>query len=56
MLLFPGTHSHPRIFPGLNIFTVMIERQPVVIAIVLAAVFTEKRQIDAFTADHAVLV
>ena len=34
----------------------MIERTPVVVAIVVTAVFTPEREIDAFTADRAGMV
>jgi hypothetical protein len=34
----------------------MIKRQPVLIAIIFAAVFTKEREIDAFAADRAGIV
>ena len=42
-------------FPGIDIITVMIEGQPVPVAVVPVAILTPEREINPLPADSAVL-
>jgi hypothetical protein len=46
----PDDYSYPPVFPFVNIPAVMIERQPVPVAIIPATIFTIKREIDPLAA------
>jgi hypothetical protein len=55
-LVMPDDYSYPPVFPFVNIPAVMIERQPVFIAIIPVTIFTEKREIYPFPAGSTGLV
>jgi hypothetical protein len=55
MIIFQGG-SFSWLFPFLNIFTLMIERKPVPVAIVLVTIFAEEREIDPLPANRTGLV
>jgi hypothetical protein len=48
--------GYPRIFPCVNVRTLMIERQPVPVTIVMAAIIAPEWEIDTFTADRTGMV
>jgi hypothetical protein len=52
----PRPLSRPRIFPFLDLFTRMVERHPVPVAIIKTAVLTPEREIDTFSADRTAIV
>jgi hypothetical protein len=55
-LVMPDDYSYPPVFPFVNILTVMVERQPVFIAIIPVTIFTEKREIYPLPAGSTGLV
>ena len=54
--IFAGYSLSGPLLPLINILTIVIERQPVPVAIILVTIFTEEREIDLFPANRTGLV